>query len=463
MGLTAFQIYNASAGSGKTYTLVKDYLKLLLADNLAHHVKHVLAVTFTNKAVYEMKARVISNLSAFADKGVIEVPSELCLALCKELNINVITLHQRASKVLKYILYNYALFDIVTIDKFNHRLIKAFAYDLKIPSNFEVALDTELLLEEAVDNLIYKAGSDEVLTKLMVDFAIEKADDDKNWDIAIDLKKIAQLLLEENHYEHVEALKDITIYDFLVLGESLRSAIRKQTGILKVDAEGVLALLKKNHLEVSDFSRGTLPNHFKKIALENFNGLYNNKLEENLATGKLYAKTLQEEKASRIDALLPELTIAYHRLKKAVFHLKFLQNFYKNIVPLSLLNAIKNELEFLKAEQNVVLISEFNSIISKAIANQPAPFIYERLGEKYRHYFIDEFQDTSQMQWRNLKPLISNALESETLRGEQGTLCIVGDAKQAIYRWRGGNPEQFIRLYGDHNPFQVEKEVISLP
>ena len=285
----------------------------------------------------------------------------------------------------------------------------------------------------------------------------------KSWDIAIDLKKIAQLLLEENHYERVEALKDKTIYDFLALGESLRSAIKTQTEMIKTDAEGVLALLKKNELEVSDFARGTLPNHFKKMTLEDFNGLYNNKLEENLATGKLYAKTLSEEKASRIDALLSELTMAYHRLKKAVFHLKFLQNFYKNIVPLSLLNAIKNELESLKAEQNVVLISEFNSIISKAIANQPAPFIYERLGEKYRHYFIDEFQDTSQMQWRNLKPLISNALESETLRGEQGTLCIVGDAKQAIYRWRGGDPEQFIRLYGDHNPFQVEKEVISLP
>ena len=119
---------------------------------------------------------------------------KLCLALCKELNINVITLHQRASKVLNYILYNYALFDIVTIDKFNHRLIKTFAYDLKIPSNFEVALDTEPLLEEAVDNLVYKAGSDEVLTKLLVDLAIEKADDDKKLGYCYRFKKNSTII-----------------------------------------------------------------------------------------------------------------------------------------------------------------------------------------------------------------------------------------------------------------------------
>ena len=463
MSSTSFQIYNASAGSGKTHTLVKEYLKILLSDDLVYHVKQVLAVTFTNKAVYEMKERVILNLRAFSDSKSLNQPTAMMISLSEELNESLETINQRAGKALKHILHNYAFFDIVTIDKFNHRIIRTFAYDLKIPSNFEVALDTAALLEEAVDKLMHKAGEDKLLTKALVDFAMEKADEDKSWDISTDLRKIAQLLLQENHYEHVEQLKTKTLHDFLLLGQSLKAAVQQQEKIIKAGAESVLQLIEANNLEPSDFIRATLPNHFKKMAALDLRRLYDNKLEENLSEGKLYTKTLPEDKALAIDSLLPELSGAYHRLKKAVFHVKFLRNFYSNIVPLSLLNAIRNELETIKAEQNVVLISEFNSIISKAIANQPAPFIYERLGEKYRHYFIDEFQDTSRMQWENLKPLISNALESETLYGKRGTLCIVGDAKQAIYRWRGGMPEQFIDLYRDNNPFQVEKEVVELP
>jgi ATP-dependent exoDNAse (exonuclease V) beta subunit len=126
--------------------------------------------------------------------------------------------------------------------------------------------------------------------------------------------------------------------------------------------------------------------------------------------------------------------------------------------PLSVLKHINNEVHAIKEEQNLLLISEFNSIISSHIKNQPAPFIYERIGEKFRHYFIDEFQDTSQMQWENLIPLLGNSLSSEN-----GSALIVGDAKQAIYRWRGGKAEQFIDLFSDKNPFHIKKNVEDLP
>jgi ATP-dependent exoDNAse (exonuclease V) beta subunit len=114
---------------------------------------------------------------------------------------------------------------------------------------------------------------------------------------------------------------------------------------------------------------------------------------------------------------------------------------------------VSNELAKIQEEQNVLSISEFNAIIYREIQNQPAPFIYERLGERYRHFFIDEFQDTSEMQWQNLIPLIDNALAGQDDYGEKGTLMIVGDPKQSIYRWRGGKAEQFIELSKDNNPF----------
>jgi ATP-dependent exoDNAse (exonuclease V) beta subunit len=131
----------------------------------------------------------------------------------------------------------------------------------------------------------------------------------------------------------------------------------------------------------------------------------------------------------------------------------FYDAFLKNITPLSLLNTLNNELNKIQKEQGILSITEFNKLIFEQIQNQPAPFIYERLGEKYKHFFIDEFQDTSEMQWQNLIPLIDNALSSEDLNGEQGSLMIVGDPKQSIYRWRGGKAEQFIELVKGKNPF----------
>ncbi|WP_340076970.1 UvrD-helicase domain-containing protein [Leptobacterium sp. I13] len=458
-----FKIYNASAGSGKTYVLVKTYLTLLLQNPEKDIFKHVLAITFTNKAVNEMKERIIKNLKNITPPSNTNTSTELSDSLSEVLQITPEILQDRASKVLKRILHNYAFFDVITIDKFNHRLLRAFAYDLKLPMNFDVALDVELLLQEAVDNLIYTAGEDDAVTQILVDYAIEKTDDDKSWDIAYDLNKVAKLLLEENHNEHIEQLKNYSLSDFIQLKKLLQNAIQKQITILKKQARNVLDLITNNLLEPSDFSRETLPNHFKKIAAGDFNGLYNNLLEENLLQGKIYPKSTPEEKAVIIDRIIPQLIEHYQTMKKGVYQLKFLQNFYKNCVPLTLLNAIQNELDTIKADQNILLISEFNAILSNVIVNEPAPFIYERIGEKYRHYFIDEFQDTSEMQWKNLIPLIGNALEGEISSGERGSLLIVGDAKQAIYRWRGGKAEQFIDLYNCNNPFQTEKEVTSLP
>ena len=139
--------------------------------------------------------------------------------------------------------------------------------------------------------------------------------------------------------------------------------------------------------------------------------------------------------------MLPEIEAAYHTVKAHVSQYRFLKSFYKHITPLSVLNAISREVQAIKEEDNIILISEFNTIVSDHIKTQPAPFIYERIGEKFRHYFIDEFQDTSVMQWENLLPLMEN-----TLSAENTGVMIVGDAKQSIYRWRGGKPEQFIAL-----------------
>ena len=207
MNPSSFHIYDASAGSGKTFTLVKEYLKVLFKSNKKEPFRYILAITFTNKAVGEMKERIIDTLKEFSSPEILSSSNSMFKVLCEELQMKPDVLHQKSKNILDRIVHNYAAFDVSTIDKFNQKLIRTFAYDLKLPLNFEVELDTDAVLSEAVDNLIAKAGTDAKLTKVLVDFAIEKADDDKSWDLTFDFNQIAKLLANENDSKHVAQFK----------------------------------------------------------------------------------------------------------------------------------------------------------------------------------------------------------------------------------------------------------------
>lgn len=464
----SFQIYNASAGSGKTYNLVKNYLSILLSTNHLDSFKQVLAITFTNKAVNEMKERVLKNLNEFSKNDIIVKPTPLFLQLQAELQITPEELHNRASKILNRILYNYAFFDILTIDKFNHRLIRTFAFDLKLSTNFEVSLDEKALLAEAVDNLIYRAGSDKTLTDILIDFALSKADQDKSWDISRDLREIAELLSKEDHSYYIKLVEEKPLQFFSNLGRQLIEQINTLEMQAVQSAQNLLDLFSDKGLEFTDFQGSYLPKRLLQISLKNFNHDWNSGWFKKMDSQPLYPKRIEQKSpntAVLLDELQQHIYGIFLEIKDSITEYYYLKNFHKNLTPLSLLNAINAELNKIKEERNILLISEFNRLISTTIVDQPAPFIYERIGEKYKHYFIDEFQDTSILQWENLKPLVSNALESELPSGKTGSILIVGDAKQAIYRWRGGKAEQFIDLYNDEiqSPFQSPKTVENLP
>ncbi|GLU43343.1 exodeoxyribonuclease V subunit beta [Allomuricauda sp. NBRC 101325] len=462
MNDSQFKIYSASAGSGKTYALAKTYIKLLLFNDSPNKFRQILAITFTNKAVDEMKTRVLENLFDFAQDQEERKHNSLFLELCEELELTEEQLQKRAKVVLKRILHNYSFFEISTIDKFNHKIIKTFARDLHLSQNFEVELNIDLLLEEAVGRLLDRAGHDEELTEVLIAFSLEKIDDDKSWNIAYDLIEIGKLLFQENHAEHVAGLSDKTIDDFQEIQKKLTQQIKTLEEKVIQIAEIALQEIQHHGFELSDFPSGTLPNHFIKISDGIFDSkkLYANKLEENLRENNkiLYAKD-KRDSLSLSSAILQHFLI----IKNNIWQLVYLKNIYKNIVPLTVLNEISKEIKNIEQERDIIPISSLNAILSKEIKDQPVPFIYERMGEKYRHYFIDEFQDTSKMQWDNLVPLIGNALESENERNERGSLFLVGDVKQAIYRWRGGRAEQFLDLLnGKSHPFSIPPSIRSL-
>lgn len=453
----SFKIYNASAGSGKTHTLTKEYLKIILKNQKSY--QKILAITFTNKAVAEMKTRILTSLFEFSKEEIHDKYQALFTSLLEELEIDKKELQKKAKNTLKDILHNYAFFDISTIDKFTHRLIRTFAKDLKIPQNFDVILDTNLLIEEAVSKLINKAGSDEKLTKVLIDFALDKADGNKSWDVSYDLIKTSALLFKENNLDPLNKLKDKNIASFVNVQLSLKEKIKTLEEDISENANTILKLIRDNSLSFSDFNRGSFPKLIDKIAQGIIKIDSSLKWIQNFNTNPLYAKSCDEDIKSILNGLHIEFSNLFNQIQEKANQLKMLRNIFKNIVPLTVLNALRQEIKTIEATKNQLHISNFNTLISEQIKDQPAPFIYERLGEKYNHFFIDEFQDTSELQWRNLIPLIDNALASTN-----GSLFLVGDAKQAIYRWRGGKAEQFLNLISLYeNPFVVPPKVESLP
>jgi ATP-dependent exoDNAse (exonuclease V) beta subunit len=451
----SFSIYDASAGSGKTYALVKEYLKIILVAKKNDAYRNILAITFTNKAVHEMKSRIVGSLSEFAKEEPSEKAQDLMHHLAIETELSIIQIKTKSQQIIKHIIHNYAAFDISTIDKFTHKVIRAFAHDLGLPMTFEVTLDTENLLIEAVDAIIAQAGEDETLTKLLIDFTMEKTDDDKSWDISREILETGRLVLNENNRNEITHFQDKTIAEFVEIKNKLTDACKVLEKENTSFAESALLLIDKNGIDLKSFSRGTFPNHLQSIVDGKFNP--KNKMFREFEDISIN-KTAKD--SAIIENIIPELLQILDKVYKNFEKRDFYKAFLKNITPLSLLNTVSNELAKIQEEQNVLSISEFNAIIHREIQNQPAPFIYERLGERYRHFFIDEFQDTSEMQWQNLIPLIDNATSSE-IDGEKGTLMVVGDPKQSIYRWRGGKAEQFIELSKDHNPFNNPEKVLE--
>ena len=454
-----FEVYNASAGSGKTFTLVKEYLKILLISEDIFTFQKVLAITFTNKAAAEMKERILLNLEAFSDG----VENDLLLKISNEIVVDKPTIRERSKKVLDVILKNYSAFSITTIDSFTHKIIKSFAYDLGLSLNFEVEMDAVSLLNEAVDVLISKIGTDKKLTKLLIDFSLDKTDDDKSWDISRELNEFAKVLLNEEDNAHFLKLADKELEDFTKLKTKLFKHQKELKKKLKQIGETGLSIVSEAQLEHKDFYYSLLPKHFLSLSTsqEKTKFFDQNKLKERIAENLFYTKNKSDDIKNSIESILPQLLDLY--VESEQIYQQFILNklALKSIIPLAVLNNINAELNNIKEDNNIRLNAEFNQLISDNIKDQPAPFIYERIGQRFMHYFIDEMQDTSVLQWQNLIPLIDNALSQEN-----SSLLLVGDGKQAIYRWRGGEAKQFVDLGSEEknseNPFHISKEIKEL-
>jgi ATP-dependent exoDNAse (exonuclease V) beta subunit len=441
----SLSVYKSSAGSGKTYTLVLEYLILVISQ--PHKYREVLALTFTNKAAAEMKHRILLYLVLLTNNLETVFTKRLRAVIMEKTSLNCDEINKRVVKVLGLILHNYSDFAIGTIDSFAHKIVRTFSHDMFLPVNFEVEMDTDELLNQAVDLLINSAGIDDALTGILVEYVENETEEEKNWNIEKSLVQFSSTLFKEDGYHHIDKMRNLSISDFAKTKQGISRFMKgfeNQISRYANEASSLIRSKKLTHEVFYQKSKGVL-NYFERLAEMKMDKIEPNsyvKLAFN-DNNWVTASVSQKDRAA-LDSIKPELKGIYEEMQKiiAVNYKKYLLAglISTKIYALALLHEVKRKLEELKKRDAIVLISDFNKQISDIVLNEPVPYIYERIGEKYKNYFIDEFQDTSIIQWQNLLPLIDNSLSEDELN------LIVGDAKQAIYRWRNGAVEQFAKL-----------------
>lgn len=448
------KIVSASAGSGKTFSLVQAYLKLTLdpkRDN--SYFSSVIAMTFTNKASMEMKERIMEALDmlAYPDRSnpkEQKKAADLLRTTEKNLGFPGEVIRENAQHVLSAILHSYGEFKVQTIDKFSLQLIRTFSRDLNVNDDFEVVLKVDEIIERVVDQLLSKIGSPEheEVTKLALLYAKSNLEEGDKWNFRSSLIDFAKVLTKENNQDYVLSILKQSFTKELY--QQVNQDYQRALFLFQQERDELYASFLNYNLESKDMPQGNrgLYGYLSKLPqMEKPNRKVNSYI-----TGTLDGSIVKDK-----HTIPPELVTKTYKflsyIEDSIDEVYVLSKLRDNFYNLSLLKYIANELEEMKLNDNIVLISDFNKMIAQLLVDENANYVYERLGNRFNHYLLDEFQDTSRLQWMNLIPLLHNSLAQDY------TNLIVGDPKQAIYRFRNGVVEQFVALPGIFNPEQSPK------
>lgn len=435
--MSKFRIYKASAGSGKTYSLVYEYLKILI--NNPTEYKHILAVTFTNDATEEMKTRVLTQLKLLA-----ETPEKSSYITSLEIDcgIEIFYIQKRAEESLGNILHDYSNFNISTIDTFFQKILRAFAKDIGLSAAYNLQLDHETAVQEVTENVIANTTDENKQAKWLMKAAIEKIEDGKSWNVREELKSLFTETFKENYQVKEDKIKESFQNENRI--EELQEKIKKEIS----EFEDQLAKIAHECDEIlGKYGLNRISFPYKEHSLYSWVSKLSDK--NIIEPGSRFIKGLDNidnwYSKSADKALKASITNAYEGGLNAA--MKKLHEYYsaeiekynsnqlikQNLSYFVMFESMVEEMTKYKSENDLLFISDTNQFIKEVIGNNDESFIFEKAGNYYHHYLIDEFQDTSQLQWNNFRPLISNAVS-------QGhTSLVVGDVKQSIYRFRNGD------------------------
>ena len=446
----SFKIINSSAGSGKTFNLAIEYISKLLKSNDDDHFKAMLALTFTNKASVEMKDRILMYLSDLKNQRN-RIIQEV---ISNKTGLDQQTIKNKASNILEKILYNYSYFNVITIDSFTNNIIKTVTEGIENENDSLIELDSSVYLDQVIEELFTDINHDNELKELLTEFAKFKLTINKSWDISYDLKDFGLFIDKESNRAQVKYFKKINFSSFSQIKSQITLIKNQNTLAIRDLLEKTIELLHYNGLDDDDFRGGYFTKYLKN-SLNEDNFSIKESIENSLkGKSNLYNTSLEKSKAESIEKIRPTLLSNYLEIKKLLLDIYKINSTLSFLPSLTLISRFEEKMDKIQSDNKIRLISKFNTQLNLLIKLNEAPYIYEKLGSRYVDFFLDEFQDTSELQWQNLIPLISNSIHSESHDGSKGSLLIVGDPKQSIYRWRGGKFNQFVNLiYNRTNPF----------
>ena len=452
-------VYEASAGSGKTFTLAVEYIKLLVQNPQAF--RQTLAVTFTNKATAEMKQRILSQLYGIW-RGY-ESSKDYSEKVCAELDISPEQASRQAGIALQLLLHNYSYFRVETIDSFFQSVLRNLARELDLTANLRVDLNDVQVEEQAVDQLIESLKSTDLLLQWLLKYIMDTISDDRSWNVIWQIKKFGRTIFRDFYKQQSRQINAISNekdffdnYTQMLRGERAKAAER-----IKKIADTFFDIIADEGLTIDDFSNKS------RGVCSIFVKMRNGQFDESILTktvldavgnpAKWYTKS--SERADHIHALVDSqldglLRQAVEEQPRQWLRYQSATLTLRHLSQLRLLGAIEKQVRQLNEASNRFLLSDTQQLLHELIKGSDSPFIFEKIGARLEHIMIDEFQDTSTVQWKNFKVLLEEAMS----HSGTGNL-IVGDVKQSIYRWRSGDWRLLANI---KNEFQNADQLIDI-
>ena len=458
--MNELQVYKASAGSGKTFTLAVEYIKHLIRNPYAY--RHILAVTFTNKATTEMKERILGQLYGIHTH---DPQSEAYLnKLIDELQLPEDEIRMKAGKALSLMIHDYNHFRVETIDSFFQSVMRNLARELELGANLNIELDNTTALSEAVDSMIEKLDRHSPVLYQLLDYIEERIEDDKQWKVAHEIKEFGKNIFNEEYIEKGAQLrKALENPDCIPNYRRMLKALEKEAvEQLKGFGDQFFGILEEHEVDVTDLSykESGVAGYFLKLQ----KGVTDDKIKGTRVidcmndakkwTGKSHKR--KDEIISLAEReLIPLLKTAEEFRGKNNRIINSCQLSLRHVNNVQLLNHIDEEVRTLNQEKNRFLLADTNALLHNIVREGDPSFVFEKIGSNIRNVMIDEFQDTSRMQWDNFKLLLNEGLS------QGADSLIVGDVKQSIYRWRNGDWTILNGLKGQLGPFPIEEKTLN--
>ena len=434
------EIMKASAGSGKTYRLARKYISLLLQSKDRYAYRHILAVTFTNKATDEMKGRILKELHVLATRP---QESDYHDHFVPAYFPSDSDLQKKAETVLSDMLHDYSAFAVSTIDRFFQQTLKAFSREIGQFASYQVELDKDSLVAESVDRILDSlTEEDSGLLSWLTDNVLEQIEQGGRYSMDANLLEMAKRLKSAQRQEVMEksgigADKEYPKEKLFEIREICRRIVSDFRAAVKYSARVALDIIELAGVNPAESNRGFMKKLYQYSELEDGDAI--EALPETFTSKALdHEQWFAKTKAAKLKPLVYPFLEAPLEDFCALFDKEFkvyntAQILDGQLYGLGVAGELDKAFKELMKEKNVLCIDDSNTILRDIIDGSDAPFVYEKLGVRYEHFLLDEFQDTAGVQWSNFSPLLH---ESESKGGES---LIVGDVKQSIYRWRGSD------------------------